>query len=199
MAAPVRLPAEAENQTLRFYLRAVLDGLDRCRELRRACLELSEKGRFKPYVDALSRLKGVDRMGALTYVATMDDFSRFRNGRSVSKYFGLTPTRHDSGEKVGRNGRISKAGDTTVRKAVVEGLTSLPNFNKAQKWLPKGCEVSAAVEAEACLCNSRNVDRYRSLTKAGKRPNVAKVAVASELVRQMWAIGNIVRSELAQA
>ena len=198
-AKSIRLPMEAENQTLKFYLKGVLDGLDRCGELKRACLELAGTERFKPYVDALARLKGVDRMGALTFVATMDDFSRFKNGRSVSRYFGLTPTRHDSGEKTGRNGRITKAGDTTVRKAVVEGLASLPSFNKAQKWLPKGCEVSAAVEAEACLCNSRNVDRYRSLTKAGKRPNVAKVAVASELVRQMWAIGNIVRSELAQA
>lgn len=197
-ARAIRLPEEAENQTLKFYLKGVLDGLDRCNELRRACLELSEQARFKPYVDALTRLKGVDRMGALTYVATMDDFSRFRNGRSVSKYFGLTPTRHDSGEHVGRNGGITKAGDTTVRKAVVEGLASLPNYNKAQKWLPKGCEVSAAVEAEACLCNARNVDRYRSLVRAGKRPNVAKVAVASELVRQMWAIGNIVRGELQE-
>ena len=197
-AKAIRLPEDAENQTLKFYLKAVLDGLDRCKELKAACLELAGGRRFKSYVDALSRLKGVDRMTALTYVATMDDFSRFRNGRSVSKYFGLTPTRHDSGEKVGRNGGITKAGDTTVRKAVVEGLASLPNFNKAQKWLPKGCEVSAAVEAEACLCNSRNVDRYRSLTKAGKRPNVAKVAVASELVRQMWVLGNIVRGELRQ-
>lgn len=195
-ASSIRLPEEAENQTLKFYLKGVLDGLDRCNEIRRACLELSESDRFKPYVDALSRLKGVDRMGALTFVATMDDFSRFRNGRSVSKYFGLTPTRHDSGEHVGRNGSITKAGDTTVRKAVVEGLASLPNYNKAQKWLPKGCEVSATVEAEACLCNSRNVDRYKALTKAGKRKNVAKVAVASELVRQMWAIGSIVRGEL---
>ena len=137
-------------------------------------------------------------MGALTFVATMGDFSRFRNGRSVSKRFGLTPTRRDSGEKAGRNGKITKAGDTTVRKAVVEGLASLPNSDKAQKWLPKGREAGAAVEAEACLCNSRNVDRYRALTKAGKRPNVAKVAVASELVRQMWVLGSIVRGELEQ-
>lgn len=82
---------------------------------------------------------------------------------------------------------------------MVEGLAGLPNFSKSQKWLPKGREVSAAVEAEACLCNSRNVDRYRALVKAGKRPNVAKVAVASELVRQMWVLGNMVRGELAQA
>ena len=198
-ARSVRLPADAENQTLKFYLKGVLDGLDRCNEIRRKCLELSENERSEPYVDALTRLKGVDRMGAPAFVATVDDFSRFRNGRSVSKRFGLTPTRHDSGEKTGRNGRISKAGDTTVRKAVVEGLASLPNHDKAQKHMSKGCEAGAAVEAEAGLCNSRNVDRYRSLVKRGKRPNVAKVAVASELVRQMWAIGNIVRGELAQA
>lgn len=197
-ARSIRLPMEAENQTLKFCLKGVLDGLDRCNEIKRERLELSEIERFKPYVDALTRLKGIDRMAALTYVATMDDFSRFRNGRSVSKYFGLTPSRHDSGEHVGRNGGISEAGDTTVRKAVVEGLASLPNYNKAQKHLAKGCEVSAAVEAEACLCNSRNVDRYKSLVKRGKRPNVSKVAVASELVRQMWAIGNIVRGELEQ-
>lgn len=198
-AKSIGLPAGAENQTLKFYLGGVLDGIDRCKEIRRECLELSEAERFRPYVDALARLKGVDRMTALTYVATMDDFSRFGNGRSVSKYFGLIPTRHDSGGKTGRNGRITKAGDTTVRKAVVEGLAGLPNFSKSQKWLPKGREVSAAVEAEACLCNSRNVDRYRALVKAGKRPNVAKVAVASELVRQMWVLGNMVRGELAQA
>ena len=194
-ARSIELPAGAGNQALGFYLEGVLEGIGRCGELRRACLELSETERFKPHVDALGRLKGVDRMTALTYAATMDDFARFKNGRSVSKYFGLTPSRHDSGEKDGRNGRITKAGDTTVRKAVVEGLAGLPNFTKAQKRLPRDCEVGAAVEAEARLCNSRNVDRYRALVKAGKRPNVAKVAVASELVRQMWVLGSIVRGE----
>ena len=120
-ARSVRLPADAESQTLKFYLKGVLDGLDRCNEIRRKCLGLSESERFKPCVDALSRPKGVDRMGALAFVATVGDFSRFRNGRGVSKRFGPAPTRRDSGEKAGRNGRISKAGDTTVRKAVVEG------------------------------------------------------------------------------
>lgn len=197
-ARSIRLPKDAENQALRFYLQGVLDGMDRCSELRRECLEVADGVRFRPYVDALTRLKGVDRMGALTYVATMDDFARFHNGRSVSKYFGLVPSRHDSGEKVGRNGGVTKAGDTTVRKAVVEGLASLPNFTKSPKPVARGREVSAAVEAEACLCNARNVDRYRSLVKRGKRKNVAKVAVASELVRQMWVLGSIVRAELGQ-
>ena len=42
-ARSIRLPAEAENQTLKFYLRGVLDGLDRCGELKRTCLELAQR------------------------------------------------------------------------------------------------------------------------------------------------------------
>ena len=195
-AGKVELPEKAENDTLKFYLQATLDGMERCNEVRKACLEVAAKPRFKPYVDALARLKGVDDMTALTYVVTMDDFSRFRNGRSVSAYFGLTPGRHDSGEKRGRNGAVSKAGDTTVRRAVIEGLASLPNFTSGSKWARKGHEVSAAVEAEAVKCNARNRRRYHDLVKAGKKANVAKVAVASEVVREMWAIGLIVKREL---
>ena len=195
-AGKVALPERAESDTLKFYLQAVLDGMERCNEVRKACLEIAAKPRFKPYVDALARLKGVDEMTALTYVVTMDDFSRFRNGRSVSAYFGLTPGRRDSGERRGRNGAVSKAGDTTVRRAVIEGLASLPNFNQATKWVRKGHEVSAAVEAEAVKCNARNRRRYRDLVKAGKKANVAKVAVASEVVREMWVLGRIVQREL---
>lgn len=75
-------------------------------------------------------------MCALAFVATVDDFSRFRNGRSVRSYFGLVPSRHDSGERTGRNGGITKAGDATVRRAVVEGLSSLANHRDARKAVP---------------------------------------------------------------
>lgn len=195
-ASSIELGQPAANRALKVYLEEVLTDIKRCQQIKAECLELSESPRFKPYVDALSRLKGVDRITALTYVATMDDFSRFSNGRSVSSYFGLTPGRNDSGEKTGRNGRITKAGDTAVRKAVVEGLASLPNFTGSPKWLPKGCGVSNAVEAEAIGCNQRNVKRYKELVKAGKKSNVAKVAVAKELVREMWVLGRMVQSEL---
>lgn len=195
-ARSVRLPQPAENETLKFYLEAALSSMERCEEMRRRISSLCLEPRFKPYVDALTRLKGVDEITALTYVATVDDFSRFRNGRSVSKYFGLTPSRNDSGEKVGHHGSITKAGDTTVRRAVIEGLASLPNHNGAAKWQRKGHGVSAAVEAEAVKCNLRHARRYKDLVKAGKKPNVAKTAIASEMVRDMWAIGLIVKGEL---
>ncbi len=43
---------------------------------------------------------------------------------------------------------------------------------------------------------TRNRRRYHDLVKAGKKANVAKVAVASEVVREMWVLGRIVQREL---
>lgn len=196
-AGSVRLREGSSQRTLKAYLEATVSAIDRRGELRKGLLELCLEPRWKPYVDALTRLKGVDDVVALSFAATVDDFSRFPNGRSVSRYFGLTPGRRDSGERVGRNGRITKAGDTTVRRAVIEGLASLPSHTGARKRERKGREVSAAVEAEAAKCNDRNRRRYRGLVDAGKKANVAKTAVASELVRQMWAIGLVVAREQA--
>jgi len=184
--------------TLDRYLRFALENMARTSEMGRLCLELAHSERYRPYMDALTRLKGVDDITAIIFTVTMGDFTRFKNGRSVSAYFGLTPARHDSGEKTGKNGHITKAGDTTVRHAVVEALANISCFTRGIKALPKGrVTPSAHIEVEAQKCNTRNVERYRHLVSCGKLANVAKVAVASELVRDMWVIGCMVQQEEA--
>lgn len=198
-ARSIELPEDAANKTLKFYLTSVVSWMEKCKELKRECLEIALSQTYKPYVDALTRLKGVNDMVALTYIATMDDFDRFKNGRSVTSYFGLIPKRNDSGEKTGRGGSVTKAGDTLVRHVIIEGLSGLPNFKGNEKVQRKGREVSAAIEAEAIRCNARIYARYHHFIKVGKRPNVAKVAVAGELVRQMWFIGRMVKRELEAA
>ena len=77
-ASSLELGQPAANRALKVYLEDVLTSVKRCQQVKAECLELSEAPRFKPYVDALSRLKGVDRITALTYVATMDDFLALR-------------------------------------------------------------------------------------------------------------------------
>lgn len=194
-SAPIADPTS--RATLSSYVDATVAACDRLSRLRRGLSEVCALPRWKPVVDALCRLKGVDEVAALAFASVVDDFSRFPNGRSVSRYFGLTPSRRDSGERVGRGGHITKAGDSTVRLAVVEGLSNLPAWTGARKPARPGHEASAAVEAEAAKCNERNLRRYRALVGAGKRPNVAKTAVASELVRQMWVLGSIADRERA--
>jgi len=57
---------------------------------------------------------------ALTYVAGIDDPSRFRSSKAAGAHFGLTPKKYQSGE-TNVTGRISKIGDAGVR-AVLYGL-----------------------------------------------------------------------------
>jgi transposase len=53
---------------------------------------------------------GVGPVVALTYRATVDVPARFRNSKAVGAVFGLTPSKHQSGE-IDRMGGISKCGD----------------------------------------------------------------------------------------
>ncbi|MDR1013518.1 MAG: hypothetical protein LBL86_00835 [Coriobacteriales bacterium] len=53
-----------------------------------------------------------------------------------------------------------------------------------------------SVIAECNRCNRRLTDRFRHLTEEERKPvNVAKVAVASEMVRWVWATGLLVKEE----
>jgi transposase len=58
----------------------------------------------------LMTVRGVGPVVALTYRATVDVPSRFRNSKAVGAVFGLTPSQHQSGES-NRTGGISRCGD----------------------------------------------------------------------------------------
>lgn len=183
--------------TLDRYLQDALDDAQNVKALTKACADEAAASDVKPYVDALRRLLCVDTVLALTFVASMGDFERFGRGRAVSAYYGLTPKRCDSGEKRGRNGGITKAGDSLCRTTLLEGVCGIGAAGRNVKRLDPGQQVSAAIEAEARKCNERNRARYKALIANGKHVNVAKAAVASELVRDMWIIGRMVQRELA--
>lgn len=198
-ARGAELPSEDARTQRDFYIECALDAVRRTGRALEACGDIAGRRRWKPYVDALCRLKGVGVVTALAFCATVDDFSRFPNGRSVSSYFGLVPGRHDSGPKTLKSARITKAGDATVRRSVIEGLASLRGFGGGAKPLAAGCAVSEAVESEARKCNARHAAKYRRLVEAKKGANLARTAVAAELVRAMWVLGSMVQRELGAA
>ena len=51
--------------------------------------------------------------------------SRFRRSRDVAAYFGLTSKRWQSGTSIDVQGRISKAGDPDVRRALYEAASAM--------------------------------------------------------------------------
>ncbi|MFQ3454014.1 IS110 family transposase [Bradyrhizobium sp. UFLA01-814] len=77
-------------------------------------------------------------VAALSFMTAVDDPSRFKRSRDVAAYFGLTSRRWQSGSSIDVQGRISKAGDADVRRALYEAasalLTRFKRKDKVKTW-----------------------------------------------------------------
>jgi len=82
----------------------------------------------------LMTVPGVGPVVALTYRATVDVPSRFRNSKAVGAVFGLTPSQHQSGES-NRTGGISRCGDEMVRTMLYEAAQILLMRSTKWSWL----------------------------------------------------------------
>lgn len=184
------------NRALKLMLAELSSLEDEERAFAGAADEVCGSERWKPYVDAISMLMGVNRGGALLAAAEFGVFSRFPSGRKVSSWIGCTATEDSSGPKESRGG-VTKEGPTLLRRALVEGNASMSRRSRTAKRAKRGHEVSPEVAALAKKANRRLKERYDALVAAGKPANVARVAVASEQARWIWKIGLQVESELA--
>ena len=77
---------------------------------------------------------GVGPVVALTYRATVDVPARFRNSKAVGAVFGLTPSKHQSGE-IDRMGAISKCGDAMMRTMLFEAAQAMLMRSAKWSWL----------------------------------------------------------------
>lgn len=73
----------------------------------------------------LMAIPGVGPVTALSFKTAVDDPKRFRRSRDVAAYFGLTSRRWQSGSSIDVQGRISKAGDGEVRRALYEAASAM--------------------------------------------------------------------------
>lgn len=184
----------AANEALRRYILIAEEDIGRVAELTGELMRASELPRWKPYVDAISLIKGVDRLTALLVAAEIGDFERFRGGRDVSKWIGTVPKEGSSGEKVSR-GRITKAGNAHVRTALLEGVAGVSLRVPGAKRAKRGQDASPEVKAACAKASRRLKDRFDHLVGKGLPANKAKVAVVNELIRWIWAVGKMVQAE----
>ncbi len=85
-------------------------------KLDRQVEEMAEKK--YPETMLLRQVKGVGAVTSLTYLLTLEKPERFEKSRDVGPYLGLVPKQDDSGESA-KQLRITKAGDTMVRRLLV--------------------------------------------------------------------------------
>lgn len=184
----------AANEALRRCILIAEEDIGRVGELKAELRKLAALPRWKPYVDAISLIKGVDWFGALLVAAEIGDFDRFGGGRGVSKWIGTVPKDGSSGEK-SSHGRITKAGNAHVRTVLLEGMAGASLRNTGAKKAKKGQIVSPEVAAACAKASKRLKSRFDHFVKGGMPVNKAKIAVVNELIRWVWAIGKMVQAE----
>lgn len=111
-----------------------------CHEATALDAELQQIAKESPLARRLTSVPGVGPIVALSFIATIDDVHRFRKAVDVGAYLGLTPRRYQSGE-TDWSGRISKRGDSAMRKLLYEAANILiqrvPRFSPLKAWAVK--------------------------------------------------------------
>ena len=151
--------------------------------------EVAASSEYAPLVGALSVLRGVDRLTAMTILVELGDLRRFETAPQLMAALGLVPGENSTGDKIHRLS-ITKTGNAHVRRVLVEAAWHYQRVvrNGARiKQRRKG--QAAELVAIAEKCDVRLHRRFTRLTSRGKRSVVAVVAVARELAGFVWALG----------
>jgi transposase len=86
--------------------------------------DLGQAALARPEVLRLMTIPGVDATVALSIVAAVGDFTRFRTPDKLVSYLGLNPRVRQSGGQPASHGRITKAGPAHARGMLVEAAWS---------------------------------------------------------------------------
>lgn len=112
--------AEQIPEQLRPALTPVLKALASISEqIKQEDKRINELAKKYPDVEVISQVNGVGALTALVFLLTLEDKNRFKKSRMVGPYLGLVPRRDQSGD-TDKQLSITKAGDTFVRKLLVQ-------------------------------------------------------------------------------
>jgi len=188
----------AQRLAFQEMLNAVRATAERIERLEAALLEIVPAWTMAPVVAAFQAMRGVKFVTAATMVAEVGDFRRFEHPRQLMGFLGLVPSEHSTGETK-RRGGITKAGNVSARKALVEAAWTYRHsagigvqHQQRQQGLPQPVR-DIAWKAQTRLCA-----RYRRLMAKGKRNTVVVTAVAREIAAFLWAIAQQVAPSPAQ-
>jgi len=192
--AGIKLPHSAQQIAFQEYLHMITEATARIGRLEQALREALPDWHLAPLVQALQSLRGVQLIAAMSLVAELQDFLRFDSPRQLMAYVGLVPGEHSSGPKR-RQGSITKAGNSAVRRMLVEvawhyreGPRVSPIIAKRHDGLP------TAITDIAWKAQTRLNSKFKRLLARKVMKTKAVVAVARELAGFVWAIGREVQT-----
>jgi transposase len=87
-----------------------------------------------PVAKLLMTMPGVGIITALTVIAEVDDFGRFKNAKHLTSFAGLVPRQRSSGETI-RYGSITHQGSEPLRTALVETAMRIRESNAPELFV----------------------------------------------------------------
>jgi len=187
----------AQYLVLREYRQGIEDAEARLERLTQQIADVLTTWSMAPVVEAYQALRGVALVTAVTFVAEIGDVRRFESPRQLMAYLGLVPCESSTGERV-RRGSITKAGNTRVRRVLIEGAWTYRFPARMSRLLQeRQAKLPQIVRTIAWKAQVRLCARYRRLMAAGKRQTVVTTAIAREMAAFLWAIGREVNPSSA--
>jgi len=176
----------AEQIMFEDYLLAVEQAQARRHSLELHLEDLARGPRYTEAVGWLRCFRGIDTITAITLLAELHDFRRFRSPSQLMAYLGLVPSEYSSGPQK-RRGGITRTGNRHVRRLLIEAAwhnRHKPSVSVALAERRHGQPASIIALADKAQLRLRR--RYRRMEGRGKHPTKIVVAVARELVGYLW-------------
>ena len=177
----------AERHVVEDY-RLAIDHLEaRLGELDARLAEVAESEPYRERVGWLRCFRGIDTLTAILVLAELHDFRRFQPAPALMAYLGLVPSEDSSADKH-RRGRITKTGNTLVRRLLVETAWHYQHRPAIGVGLARrrqgqpGRVIAIADKAQQRLCR-----RFRKFAAEHKPAGKIAVAIARELAGFLWA------------
>lgn len=178
----------AQDLAYAEYRSAVREAHDRVERLTANLREQVATWRFAAVVRALTALRGIDLIAAVTLAAELGDLSRFARPKDLMGYLGLVPSEYSTGESRVQ-GKITKTGNGHARRILVESAWSYRHPARMSHGLVvRNQDQPKAVREVAWRAQLRLCSRFRRLAARGLPQNKICVAIARELAAFVWDI-----------
>jgi transposase len=189
----IKLPNAAQQIAFEEYVQVCEECERRVERFEQAILAQLEHWRWRRTVQELQALRGISALHAVRIVAELGDFQRFDTPRKLMGYLGMIPSEDSSGPRR-RQGAITKAGNSSARRALVEAAHAYAHPARVS-WIIARRQVHASKRAcdIAWKAQLRLCTRFARLAARRLPRNKAIVAVARELAGFVWAIAREVK------
>jgi transposase len=189
----LKLPHPAQQIAFEEYVQACEECERRVERFEQAILGELQHWRWHRAVEELQALRGVSSLHAVRIVAELGDFQRFQTPRKLMGYLGMIPSEDSSGKRR-RQGAITKAGNSSARRALVEAAQAYAHPARVS-WVIARRQVNASKRAcdIAWKAQLRLCARFGRLAARRLPRNKVVVAVARELAGFVWAIAREVK------